>query len=103
MKLFTKESKREYCNHCGCGKTVSAASTSMGLVVMTCTACQRTTLPFPSLEEAQKAWIRDHLRDLGKMLEKTEDEFSKKITEMQDIVGDARENLNKITGMTYED
>ena len=43
------------------------------------------------------------MRDLGKMLEKTEDEFSKKITEMQDIVGDARENLNKITGMTYED
>jgi DNA (cytosine-5)-methyltransferase 1 len=34
MKLFTKESKREYCHHCGCGKTVSAASTSMGLVVM---------------------------------------------------------------------
>lgn len=51
----------------------------------------------------EAGWIRDHLRDLGKMLEKTEDEFSKKITEMQDIVGDARENLNKITGMTYED
>lgn len=34
-----------------------------------------------------------------KVLCKTEDQ----ITEMQDIVGDARENLNKITGMTYED
>lgn len=70
---------------------------------------KKMTSPEIKLEQLKEdvrmeaGWIRDHLRDLGKMLEKTEDEFSKKITEMQDIVGDARENLNKITGMTYED